>query len=83
MSEAAQEVRAHVQLDQQGGDRRERQHPRQLRLQLLGLAWHVLGRQRRDHQLVVLIEPDRAGVIRQRLGQGGIQVGQRGMQFLL
>jgi hypothetical protein len=83
VGEAVQEAGAYVQLDQQRGDRRERQHPGQLILELPGLGGNVLGGQLGDHQLVIAIQPDRSGIVRQSAGQGLLQIRQRGAQLLL
>ncbi|MGN9846573.1 hypothetical protein ACTMTI_51570 [Nonomuraea sp. H19] len=71
--EAVQEVRACVQLDQQGRDRCEWRHRGQLGLQCLGLGRYVLGRQRRHHPVRILIQPDQAGVV----GSGARPVDRR------
>ena len=83
VGEAVQEPRPGVELDQQRGDRRERQHPGQLVLQLPGLRRDVLGRQRRHHQVAVAVQADRPAVTGRGTGEGRLQLGQRCVQFLL
>lgn len=81
MGEAVQEAGAVIQLDEQGRDRRERQHPRQFLLQRAGLGGDVLSRQRRDHQIPVIVQPDGADVLARGRGQHFLQILQGGAQL--
>ena len=50
---------------------------------LLDLAWHVLGRQRRDHQLPLLVQADRAHVTRRGARQSLLQIGEGLVELVL
>jgi hypothetical protein len=78
VGEAVQEPGALVHLDQQRHDRRERQHLGQLGLQFHRLGRDVLCGQRGDHQIPVIVQPDRTHAP----GQGLLQIAQRGVHLI-
>ncbi|MGW2769182.1 hypothetical protein [Streptomyces sp. NPDC001275] len=78
VGEPVQEAGVPVHLHQQRGDRNVRQHPLQLRVQLLGLARDVLRRERRDDQLAVVVEPHRPVAAL----EGALQVSKRLVQLV-